>query len=367
MSQIKRKFIEDNAVNGVKFRLDNNQTLRGRNNANTADIDILKINASDAIEFQNTVSMGNHYIQNLLDPVNPQDAATRSFVEAQVAGISDPKDPVRLATAAALPSCTYSNGTAGVGATLTATANGALTIDGVAVATNDRILVKDQVAGLQNGIYSVTDTGGPSAAFVLTRTTDADNSPSGEVSFGMFTAVTSGSSNAQQSYFLSTANPITIGTTAMTFVKFGEVVQVGNGLSKTGSTVSVNAGNGVTFSSGALIAKLDQAATTTTLTMKFNGSGEIVGMRDYKETFTLTGTDITNQYVDLAKVAHTGSIDVVPVGGPVQRETSDYTLNYTGGTGSKTRVTFAGDMATGGGAALVSGDVLTIKYRSIDY
>lgn len=366
MSQIKRKFIEDNAVNGTKLRLDNNQSIRARNNANSADIDIIKVNASDVIEMQGNLSMGSRYIQNLLDPVNPQDAATRAFVESQVAGISDPKDPVRLATAAALPASTYANGTAGVGATITASANGALTIDGVAVALNDRILVKDQAAGLQNGIYTVTNTGGPSAAFVLTRATDADNSPTGEVSFGMFTSVIAGNTNLQQCYFLSTANPVTIGTTAMTFVKFGEVVQVGNGLSKTGSTVSVNAGNGVTFSGGALIAKLD-SSTNQNLTTKFNVSGEIVGCRAFKETFTLSAGDITNQYLDLTKVALTGSVIVTPVGGPTQRESADYNLSYVGGTGSKTRVSFAGDIATAGAAALVAGDIVTVQFHSIDY
>lgn len=77
-----------------------------------------------------------------------------------------------------------------------------------------------------------------------------------------------------------------------------------------------------------------------------------------KQSITLSGTDITNQYVDLAHLIKTSSLDVV-VSGIVQTEGTDYTLSTVGGV---TRVTFAGDLATGGGAALVSGDIFNAKY-----
>lgn len=81
----------------------------------------------------------------------------------------------KAATTAALPAATYANGTAGVGATLTATANGALAAqDGITLVANDRLLVKNQAAPAQNGIYIVTNAGAAGAAFVLTRAIDAD-------------------------------------------------------------------------------------------------------------------------------------------------------------------------------------------------
>lgn len=82
---------------------------------------------------------------------------------------------VDLATTSALPTCTYSNGTAGVGATLTASANGLLSVDGENVTSWDRILVKNQVATKQNGIYTVTEVGSGGSAFILTRATDYDD------------------------------------------------------------------------------------------------------------------------------------------------------------------------------------------------
>lgn len=80
------------------------------------------------------------------------------------------------------------------------------------------------------------------------------------------------------------------------------------------------------------------------------------------EALTLNGTDITNQYKDLAHVAVTGSIFFY-VDGVWQRPTTDYTISYTGGVGGNTRLTFAGDLATGGNAALISGDVIHIQYQ----
>ena len=80
----------------------------------------------------------------------------------------------------------------GVGATLTANANGALSIDSVAVSTSDRVLIKDQADAAQNGIYTVTNTGGAGAAFVLTRATDADTGaelPGGTFIFSFLSTV----------------------------------------------------------------------------------------------------------------------------------------------------------------------------------
>lgn len=99
-------------------------------------------------------------------------------------------------------------------------------------------------------------------------------------------------------------------------------------------------------------------------TTEVNGSGELVALRSAQEVITLDGTDITNQYVDLAAEAHSAaSITVTPVGGPLQEQGVDYTVSLTGGAGGVTRVSFAGDLATGGDAELVATDKLVIKYE----
>ncbi len=122
------------------------------------------------------VSFNNQKITDLATPTGDLDAANKGYVDSVAEGL-DSKQSCYVATAAALPAVTYANGVAGVGATLTATGVGALTVDGEAIAsTGLRILVKDQAAQLQNGIYSVTTVGDGSNAFVLTRTEDCDTS-----------------------------------------------------------------------------------------------------------------------------------------------------------------------------------------------
>ena len=80
------------------------------------------------------------------------------------------------------------------------------------------------------------------------------------------------------------------------------------------------------------------------------------------EALTLSGADITNQYKDLAYSVIVGSIDFY-VDGVWQRPGTDYTINYTGGSGGNTRLTFSGDLASAGQNNLIAGDVIHIKYQ----
>ena len=85
-------------------------------------------------------------------PTNSTDAATKAYADTIAAGINW-HNSVEIATAAALPNTpTYSNGTSGVGATLTASANARLVMDGANATTGDRVLVKNQASATQNGI-----------------------------------------------------------------------------------------------------------------------------------------------------------------------------------------------------------------------
>lgn len=115
---------------------------------------------------------------------------------------------VRLVTVAALPSYTRSTNT------ITATANGALSVDGVAVAVGDRILNRHGT-GADRGIYTVTATGSGGAPYVLDRATDAD--ASADFVTGMFVNVTDGSTRVGAAYYLSTTGAITLNTTTLTY------------------------------------------------------------------------------------------------------------------------------------------------------
>jgi hypothetical protein len=179
-----------------------------------------------------TVSMGSNRVTNVADPTGAQDSATKSYVDAVVNGL-DVKESVRVGTTANLTSTYASN-------VLTASSNGALSIDGVTVSVADRILVKNQSTSTQNGVYDVTTTGSGSAAFVLTRSADGDSSS--DMSGGSFFFIEEGTTNADNGYVATHNGSPTLGSDAITFAQFSGAGQISAGaaLTKTGNTIDVD-------------------------------------------------------------------------------------------------------------------------------
>jgi len=127
------------------------------------------------------------------------------------------KKTARAATTGALPSYTSAVGV------ITATANGALPAqDGVTLAAGERLFVKDESGGNQkyNGVYAVTQVGDGTHPFVLTRTTDANTSA--KVTANTLVPVAEGTVNKDTQWWLTTNDPITLDTTALTFSQFGK-------------------------------------------------------------------------------------------------------------------------------------------------
>lgn len=135
----------------------------------------------------------------------------------------------------------YANGTSGVAATLTNSGTqAALTIDGVALAVGNRVLVKDQATALQNGIYTVTNIGSISTNWVLTRATDFD-SPSQMVR-GNVIEVISGTINSVTTWML-TSIVTAVGTDSLIFPKLSQ-----NGISNvlgTTNQITVTVNNNI--------------------------------------------------------------------------------------------------------------------------
>src|SRR6056300_1516815 len=163
--------------------------------------------------------------------------ANKAYVD-QVAQGLDTKPSTRAATTADL-SATYSNGSLGVGATLTAGSNGAIVIDGVSLSVDDRVLVKDQSTAAENGIYTVTTQGDGSTAFVLTRATPEDQPE--ELTGGSFIFVEEGTANGDNGYVFTHTGAPTFGTTSLDVAQFSGAGQItaGAALSKTGNQLDV--------------------------------------------------------------------------------------------------------------------------------
>ena len=189
-------------------------------------------------------------------PSGGNDIVNKTYADSIAAGLNF-HQACAYATTAALPAVTYNNGSSGVGATLTANANGVLVIDGYTfVSPGDigkRVLIKNQANQAQNGVYTVTQVGNGSTPFILTRATDFNTPGSGvnQIDAGDFFLVTNGTANANTSWVQQTPLPITMGVTAIVFAQFGAPItySAGTGLNESPTytfniaTTGVSSGN----------------------------------------------------------------------------------------------------------------------------
>jgi hypothetical protein len=154
--------------------------------------------------------------------------------------------PVDLASTANF-NATYSNGTSGVGATLTSNTTGIQGFDsGLITTTGVRVLIKDQTTATQNGIYTVTTPGSTGVSMVLTRATDADNSTPNQVERGDAVLVTGGTVNGGKTFVISNSiasGTIIIGTSSITYSEMGYLAPtIGSNSIASGTTVTSIAG-----------------------------------------------------------------------------------------------------------------------------
>ena len=293
-----------------------------------------------------TVDVNSSRITSVTDPTSDQDAATKAYVDSVANGL-DVKESCSVATTANL-SATYNNGAG----TLTAGSNGALSVDGVTVSVNDRILVKDQSSAVQNGIYKVTATGGGSAAFVLTRSPDADTAS--ELTGGTFFFVEAGTANADNGYVATHNGTPTFGSTNITFAQFSGAGQIsaGDALTKTGNQIDVAVDDSsIEVSSDAL--RVKASGITNDMLAGSIATAKLAG--------SITNAKLSNSTITFSDDAST--ISNIDLGG---------TLKITGGEGmdatiSGTTLTIAGELATTSnkGVASFSSDNFTVSSGAV--
>lgn len=251
------------AVSGTDFAPATSGTsaLKGNGSGGTTSATLNDVGAPTS-----AFSMNSQRLTTMADPSSAQDAATKNYVDLAVQGIAW-KSAVRAATTA--------NGTLA-----SAYANGSV-VDGVTLATGDRILLKNQTTGTENGIYTVNASGAP------TRVTDADT---GAEMAQAAVFVREGTANAESAWVCSNDGTITLGTTALTFVQFSTA---GGVQSATTSTAGIS-----------------RYATTTETNAKSVSTAAVTpaGLASYARTYTQTIGDgsttsiavthsLSNQYV----------------------------------------------------------------------
>lgn len=161
------------------------------------------------------VSFNTQRITGVGTPTADTDAANKLYVDNAVNG-TDWKQSARVASTVNI-----------------AALSGLLTIDGITLVANDRVLLKDQTTTSQNGIYLA-------ASGAWTRALDADANP--EVTSGMTLFVEQGTTNNNSQWRLTTTGAIVVGTTGLSFAQIGAGTSytAGDGIVLAGSVISVD-------------------------------------------------------------------------------------------------------------------------------
>jgi hypothetical protein len=233
-------------------------------------------------------------------------AATKSYVDNVVSGLQA-KDSALAATTANLAS-TYSNGTAGVGATLTSTSNGAFVGSGWAVGS--RVLVKDQTAKAQNGLYTITTLGTVSTPWVLTRSEFCDTS--NEIS-GAYVYVESGvTSGTGWVFAVANSDTFVLGTDDINVYQFS-------------GTGTYTAGTGIALSNNQFSADLTVLAPKNNPTF----TGTVAGI-----TATMVGLGAVNNTADTAKPVSTAQQTALDLKANLASPTFTGTVNAAAVTAS---------------------------------
>jgi hypothetical protein len=298
-------------------------------------------------------------------PVNNTDIVNKAYADAIASGIHF-HEAVDLATTAALPANTYNNGTSGVGATLTANANGALSVDSTLTVAANRILVKNEVTQANNGVYTVTQVGSAGTPYILTRAADFDSAGTGvdQIDEGDFFLVTSGVVNLNTAWVQQTAPPIVVGTTALVFQQFAAPITytAGTGLNESPTytfniaTTGVSAATYGSASTSATIAVNAQGQITSAsnTTIAINGtqvSGNIAGQAGSVANALTLGTYLTGTSYN-GSAAVTATVDATDANTASKVVARDSSGNFSAGT---ITATLSGAATSAGTATNIAG------------
>jgi len=298
------KYTDSEAVSAVNAETSLNVNITG---------DAATLDGNDAVDFvavagdtmSGDLDMGTNAITNLASPTQSSDAATKAYADS-ISESLDIKESVRV--------CTETN----IDLTSSSDPN---PVDGVTLSDGDRLLLKEQTDGTENGIYVATTATDPTT---WSRSSDADEDS--EVTSGMFVFVESGTTHTDQGFVLTTSDPITLGTTSLSFTQFSGAgsIDAGDGIKRSGNTLNIEpadfAGDGL-LDDGS-----DNLAIDETFDFTFTSAIDFSGGLDTQGNITDGATiiwDAANSYVPKASVQTLDHADLANI------SSDDHHTKYT--------------------------------------
>lgn len=267
------------------------------------------IRSTGSVAMAASLSMGGFTITNLGTPVNGTDSATKSYVDALANGLS------------------FKNAVKALGSS-NVTLSGTQTIDGVALAVNDRVLLTGQTTGAQNGLWTVQSGS-------WTRPSDWAAATSQKE--GAYVLVDpDGTTYKNSKWYCTNTGTITVDTTSTAWVQdtSGASYSNGQGLSLTGSTFAVKLGNGMTFDgsnnvtlSPATGGLLTVAAGGVGITNSSSAAQLIVSNASNQAAWVSASGDVTVSNAGVFAVNNTAGTGFLKYGNMVNNETPSGTIN----------------------------------------
>lgn len=317
------------AIDGGKQIRDN--TVTAAKVTNTVII------AAGTNAFTGDQSLGGFKLTSVGNPATGTDAVNKNYVDGLIAGLKW-KQSVKAATT--------TNGTLA-----TAFDDGSV-IDGITLATGDRILVKDQSDGTENGIYIVAASGAP------TRATDAD---AGAELVNAAVFVEQGTANADKA-FVATNNAITLGSTAITFTTFASVVGAllaANNLSDLASASTARTNLGATTVGGNIFTVANPSAIRF-LRVNADNTVTLLTASDFRTAIGATGGTAVTRETPTGTI-NGSNTDFTLANTPVAGSESVYLNGILQDAGGGNDYTIAGAVITFL-TAPISGDKIRVNY-----